>query len=297
MLIQVIATAPPYADYLAEIANHPLICGLRLNTVMPLRESPQEALDRLSRLNKPIWVDLKGRQLRVAAAAIPPFTEVKISHKISVETPVDVFFSDGTEHGRIVAVDGDRLILGNGPRRVIGPGESVNIIHPSLKILGTLTSTDKAYLSATNSLGMTHVMLSYVEQTSDIDEVIKYLPKAEIILKIETQKGLAFVRKHGNKYGRLNAARGDLFVEVSKPHKIISGLRDIIAADSSAIVSSRILNSMAHHPVPLSAEISDVAYLLSLGYQTFMLGDAVCLDRDPLIETLNLLQDISQEIN
>jgi hypothetical protein len=38
-----------------------------------------------------------------------------------------------------VDVDGDRLILEDGPRRLVGPGESVNIVHPSLEIEGTLT--------------------------------------------------------------------------------------------------------------------------------------------------------------
>ena len=99
----------------------------------------------------------------------------------------------------------------------------------------------------------------------------------------------------GSKLGRLIAARGDLFVEVPKPHKIISALNEIIQADPHAIVASRVLDSMAFHPVPVSAEISDVAYLISLGYQTFTLGDTVCFERDTLIEPLNLLGEISQE--
>ena len=45
--MQVIVTAPPYADYLQEVVEHPLVCGLRLNTVMPLREGPEEAIRRL----------------------------------------------------------------------------------------------------------------------------------------------------------------------------------------------------------------------------------------------------------
>ncbi|RPH60879.1 MAG: hypothetical protein EHM81_05380 [Chloroflexi bacterium] len=128
-MISAIVTTPPYASFLAEVASHPLVRGFRLNTVMPLREGPQEALERLGQFGQPLWVDLKGRQLRVVGAAIPPFTEIRVSHRIKVQTPVDIFFSDGTEMGRLAAVDGDRLILADGPRRLIGPGESVNIIH------------------------------------------------------------------------------------------------------------------------------------------------------------------------
>ena len=293
MNIRAIITAPPYADFLDEVAQHPLVCGLRLNTVMPLRGGPAGALERLRAFEQPLWVDLKGRQLRVVGAAIPPYTEVRISHRIRVDTPVDAFFSDGVERVQVVAVDGDRLILADGPHRLIGPGESVNIVHASLRIEGTLTQTDRAYLAAMRELGLRHILISYVETPSDVEEVRALLPDAEVMLKIETQRGLDYAREHGAAQGRLVAARGDLFVEVLRPHRIVGALRDVIAADPEAVVASRILDSLAHHPVPASADIGDVAYLLSLGYRTFLLGDAVCLGRDTLLEALNLLEAIT----
>jgi pyruvate kinase len=228
-------------------------------------------------------------------AAIPPYTEVRLSHPIQVRTPVDAFFSDGLEHVRVVAVDGDRLILEDGPRRLVGPGESVNIVHPSLRIGGTLTVTDRAYLAAMKETGMKKVMLSYVESVSDVREVSRLLPGAQVMLKIETEKGLTFARTHGASHGQLMAARGDLYVEVLRPHRIVSALRTIVEADPDAVVASRILESLAHTPIPDSADIGDVAFLLSLGYHTFMLGDAVCLRRDSVIEALNLLQAVAGE--
>lgn len=293
--IQVIVTTPPYADFLDEVARHPLVCGFRLNTVMPLRGGPADALERLRSFGQPLWVDLKGRQLRVVGAAIPPYTEVRLSHRIRVTTPVDAFFNDGNECVRVAAVDGDRLILADGPRRLIGPGESVNIVHPSLEIEGSLTETDRAYLAAMGELGLRRVMLSYVEYPADEDEVRGLLPEAEIMLKIETRRGLDYARKHGARHGRLIAARGDLYVEVLQPHRIVGAVRDIIAADPEAVAASRILESLAYQPVPTSADIGDVAFLLSLGYRTFMLGDAVCLRRDSLLEALNLLEAVAGE--
>ena len=311
MPISAIVTVPPYADFLADIASHPIVSGVRLNTVMPLRESQREVLERLCRIfsardgvpaaedgglsNVPVWVDLKGRQLRVVGAAIPPYTEVKLSHRIKVETPVDAYFSDGNERVKVAAVDGDRLILADGPRRLIGPGESVNIIHPSLKIEGTLTNTDKTYLAAMKELGMTKVMLSYVESPEDVDEVKTLLPNAEVILKIETQRGLDFAKKHGSKHGHLMAARGDLYVEVLRPHKVAGAVKTIINADKNAIVASRILDSLAYQPVPVSADIGDVAFLLEIGYRAFMLGDQVCLRRDTVLEALNLLEEMGKD--
>lgn len=293
MKVSAIVTAPPYAPFLDEVARHPLVCGLRLNTVMPLRGGPAEALERLQALGQPLWVDLKGRQLRVVGAAIPPYTEVHLSHPIQVDTPVDAFFADGAECARVAAVAGNRLILEDGPRRLIGPGESVNIVHPSLKIEGLLTPTDRAYLAAMREAGLTRVMLSYVESPADVEEVRQLLPNAEVMLKIETQRGLDYARRHKNSQGRLVAARGDLYVEVPRPHQIVNALRDIIIADPQAVVASRLFDSLARHPVPASADIGDAAFLLALGYRTFMLGDAVCLQRDPVLEALNLLEAVA----
>ena len=294
MKISAIVTIPPYASFIDEVVAHPIVSGLRLNTVMPLRESPRELLERLAEYRQPVWVDLKGRQLRVTEPALPPFTEVKLSHAIRVQTPVDAYFSDGNERVRVAAVDGKRLILEDGPRRMVGPGESVNIIHPSLQIEGTLTETDRAYLAAMKELGLTKVMLSYVESTSDAEEVNSLLPNAEVVLKIETQKGLEFARREKYKHGQLMAARGDLYVEVLHPHKIIPALKDIIQADPQAIVASRILDSLAWTPVPVSADISDVAFLMEIGYRTFMLGDQVCMKRDSVMEALNLLWEMGK---
>ncbi len=295
MDVRAIITVPPYADFLEDVAAHPLVSGLRLNTVMPLRETPAEVLARLAGLGKPLWVDLKSRQLRVVGAAIPPYTEVQLSHPIEVDTPVDAFFNDGVECVRVAAVDGNRLILADGPRRLVGPGESVNIVHPSLKIHGLLTETDRAYLQAMGEVGLRRVMLSYVESPADLQAVQALLPDAEIVLKIETQKGLAFARQHRHTHGRLMAARGDLFVEVQYPHQVIGALQTVIDADPHAMVASRVFDSLAFHPVPTSADIGDAAFLLSLGYRTFLLGDAICLRRDTVLEALNLLEAIAGE--
>ena len=143
--------------------------------------------------------------------------------------------------------------------------------------------------------GLKSVMLSYVESEEDIAAVRAILPDAKMILKIETRRGLEFTRRHGPKFGQLIAARGDLYVEVLEPHRIISALREVIAADPKAGVASRIFDSLGRHPVPDSADIGDAAFLLSLGYRTFLFGDIVSLRRDSLIEALNLLEAVARE--
>jgi len=296
MAVSAIVTAPPYAPHLAEVVRHPLVSGLRLNTVMPLSEPVVEVLSRLQRLGKPLWVDLKGRQLRVVGAAIPPYTYLQLSHPIEVRTPVDAFLADGREHVRIAAVDGNRVILENGPHRLVGPGESLNIVHPSLRVEGTLTECDRQYLAAMRQLGLRRIMLSYVESPADVDELRGLLPDAEVLCKIESRRGLAFARRHRSSHGHLVAARGDLYVEVGRPHRIVSALKQVIDADHDALLASRLFDSLAHHPVPSSADISDAALAYTLGYRTFVLGDAICFDRDQVTAALNLLQAVVGEL-
>ncbi|EYF01112.1 hypothetical protein [Chondromyces apiculatus] len=325
MDVRAIVTLPPYAPFAEDVARHPLCAGIRLNTVMPIAGPPRAVLERLSALGVPLWVDLKGRQLRVVGAAIPPFTEVRVSHRVQVNVPALAFFNDGEEQARIVAVDGDRLILEDGPRRLVGPGESINILDPSLAILGTLTDTDRAYLDAMRDLGLRNVMLSFVEREEDAIEVEEALPDANLVLKIESPRGIDFARRLGGKAApklpgrtdaedeaisslsasaasppprrhRLMAARGDLYVEVLRPHRILGALRDILAADPNAIVASRLFNSLSRSTVPDCADISDAAYLMTLGYRTFMLGDDVCLARDSVLAALNLLGAVAAEL-
>jgi hypothetical protein len=297
MQVRAIVTAPPYASFLGEVARHPLCAGFRLNTVMPVKGGPDEALDRLTAFGQPLWVDLKGRQLRVVGAAIPPFTEVTVSHRIRLRTPADAFFNDGREHARVVAVDGDKLILEDSPRRFVGPGESVNIVDPSLEIEGTLTATDRAYLAAMKKRGLHRVMLSFAERGEDLEEVESLLPGAEVVAKIESQKGLSWAAGGLTGGRRLMAARGDLFVEVLRPHRIVGALRQILRADPRAIVASRLFPSLAKRPVPDSPDIGDAAFLLALGYRTFLFGDDVCLRRDSILSALELLEAVAREMD
>ena len=74
-----------------------------------------------------------------------------------------------------------------------------------------------------------------------------------------------------------------------------TALRQIITADPHADVASRLFDTLAHHPDPASADIGDAAFLLSLGYRTFLFGDVVCLQRDTIIEALNLLEAVAGE--
>ena len=200
MSIGAIVTIPPYAPFIREVARHQIVSGLRLNTVMPIKGPLEDMLKRLddetkNAGNKELWIDLKCRQLRVKEYWVPPYTEIKISHNIKVETPVTAYFSDGNEQATVVEVDGDRLIMLEGPKRVVGPGESINIVHPSLSIEGFLTETDKRYIESACKVGIHNYMLSFTEMQEDIEALYKLDAEAKTVAKIESQKGMNYVKQ------------------------------------------------------------------------------------------------------
>jgi pyruvate kinase len=298
MGVDAIVTVPPYADFIDEVLHHRIVSGIRLNTVMPTKDSLEELLKRLddkSRIaGKDLWVDLKCRQLRIKNYGVPPFTEIELSHEISVNTPVKAYFSNGTEYATVVEVNKNRLIMLDGPKRVVGPGEAVNICDASLKIDGYFTETDLKYVEAGLKTGVNHYMLSFVEGKSDIEAFKKMYPETYVVAKVESGKGMDYVRNEWNNEARLMAARGDLYIEMKMPHQIIESVETIVGKDKSAIAASRIFGSFAESLEPSCEDIGDVDNLMRMGYKTLMLGDDVCMRRDSVISALNLLNAMSE---
>ena len=298
MAVNAIVTMPPYAPYIGEVLKHQIVSGIRLNTVMPVKDSLEDVLKRLSddaaKHGKELWVDLKARQLRVATYAVPPFTEIELSHTIAVDAGVKAYFSDGKESATVAAVNGNKLIMLEGPKRVVGPGEAVNIPHHSLQIDGYLTDTDKRYIDAAVKIGLHNYMLSFVEGKGDAEALKEMDSKATVIAKIESRKGLRYVAEEWNSEARLMAARGDLYIELQMPHHIIQALESIIAKDKAAIAASRIFPSLAYSLEPASQDIGDADNLLRMGYRTLMFGDDVCMQRDSIISGLNLLRAMAE---
>ncbi len=274
-------------------------------------DNPESILYKLKAetQGKKLWIDLKGRQLRVKTHASPPYTAIELTHSISVETPIDAYFSGGLQRARVLQVDGNQLIMEDGPRRPIGPGESVNIPHPSLKIDGYFTERDKEYIKAAAKVGLDHFMLSFVEGQSDIDEfnqlyanameqLGKPYQKPTIAAKIESRKGIRYALKEWREDCQLMTARGDLYLELthgddSQAHDLLKVTERIVGRDPSAIIASRILSSLENSYLPTCSDMSDADNLLRMGYRSLMLGDEICQKRESAISAINCLEAIA----
>jgi len=283
--LSLMATLLPSFPHFKRFANDPRLQGVRFNTAMMDREELNKELSLAKNYNMPFYFDIKGRQLRVEEV-YPHKThlELELNYPIKVKTPVPVLFKAGEDEALLLRIEGNRLIFEGGPAYMVYKGESLHIRHPSLEVIAPrfrdfeIEKTLKA-----KEAGFKKFFLSYVESQNDVDEFRELVGKyAEIYLKIESKKGLEYVSTKFSKQDNLIlvAARGDMYVEVDKPHDIVKALKLIIERDSEAIVGSRILLSIVDRPVPSCSDFCDLAYLYNIGYKNMMLCDELCLKED-----------------
>ena len=310
-------TVPPYAHF-KDIVTHPTVEAVRLNTTLPVHDSLDTILSNIKAQADPkdVWIDLKCRQLRIQDYNVNITNEkethyITLSHNITLNTPSEMFVDDGNYVGKINSVqNGNQIVVESSTENRYGlplpsqgevgirPGMSINILDPSLKIDGYLTQKDKDYIDAAKKVGMHNYLLSYVEQKSDIEDILKLDPDAQIIAKIESKKGLDFVKKVYPKYKgnvHLMAARGDLYVELDKPDEIITACEHIINADPEAVLASRLFESLKNpNQMPKSQDIFDVYCGMRMGYKRFMIGDDVCLKKESVESAIGLFDTIVQ---
>jgi len=234
----------------------------------------------------PLYFDVKGRQLRVTEVyAHKDRLELDINHPVEVETPTPVLFKAGADGALLKGVTngGTHLIFEGGPEWMVTKYESLHIRHPSLKVLGpTFLEPEVKRIEEARKAGFNKFYLSYVECQKDVDEFRELVGNAEIKLKIENKRGLSFVANDFRKQDGLSlvAARGDLYVELDKPHEIMSALKLIINKDSEAQAGSRIMLSIAQEPVPSCADFLELAWMYDIGYRDMLLCDEICLKED-----------------
>lgn len=287
----------PSFPHFKDFCFHPSVAGIRLNSAMIHSADLDNELKIIEDLQPtvPLYFDVKARQLRVRETLVfPDHMELKINHPIEVETPTLVMFKAGADRALLERIEGDgkHLIFRGGPRFMVKEGESLHLRHPSLKVLGDpILDYEIEKIKKVVDAGIKRYYLSYVEDNLEIDELRKYIGSdAELILKIESQKGLDFIKTKYNKTNntRPMAARGDLYVELDRPHEILAAMKTIIKADSNSFVGSRLLLSVINEPVPECDDFSDLAWLYDIGYRNFLLCDELCLKGDLLNRGVNV---------
>lgn len=286
--MEIIATVPPphKKELVERIAGHPYVDALRFNTGARTVTLPLDTLRWLQELShgKPIWIDLKGRQLRITRWADLEFDPIQLNHKIKVDLPATIILRNGTDEGislPIRRVEGRNVFVDSGGRFVVGEGQSVNIHGENLRVEGYLTRLDEAYINAANLLGMKNFMLSFVEKKTDMQRIGVLAPDANLVLKIESEKGMELLgdlpaEYLQNRNMHLMVARDDLMTNLSNPCDIIDVTQRILNLDSRAIVASRILTSLVKSTRPVLGDLADLKILRESRCYRIMLCDDLC---------------------
>lgn len=295
----------PSFPHFNRFANDDRITGIRLNSAMMSNPELDKELELIQKhpTSNPLFFDVKGRQMRVTEV-IPNKDRliIKLNHPIQVRTPCVVLFKAGADQALLdhLEDDGHTLVFNGGPAYKVVAGESLHIRDKSLVIKGNIfTPLELEKIAKVKAAGFSKYFLSYVEKQSDIDEFQELVGKdAEIWLKIESIPGMQFIQKDFKKADNLVlvAARGDLFVELDKPHHMIEALRLIIEKDPRACVGSRLLLSVINSPVPSCADLVEIAWLHDIGYRRMMLCDEICLKENLLASAVSVFDGIKRDL-
>ena len=275
-----IATLPSLnnMEKVKKVFSNPHIAEVRFNTGVQTAYSIEETLDMLKNLSikfhKKLWIDIKGRQLRVTKWADPMYSCVEISHRVQVSYPASVYFRNGDRVNIAHIKDGNKLFVDPLPREALGAGQSVNILAKDIEIEGYLTEKDRLYLEACKKMDLNFIMASFVESFDDLAQILQVLPKAHIVSKIESLKGISFIKQYN--VPNLMAARDDLYLQSGQNYSILEHLKTIISRDSGAICASKIFLSLEKREIVDLADYSDLELMYNMGYRKFMLCDNVC---------------------
>jgi len=304
-----ISSLPPVhlEELLKSIIEHPIVDAVRYNTGVRSAYNPYETISRILALtvplNKPLYIDLKGKQLRAIEWGIVPDSPVILNHKITVELPAEIHMR-GDARGIVRKINNGNELYVDCKEGLVGKGQSINILGKNLKIEGGLLDLDHQYIRAMLDLGLMRFMLSFVENKDDVRElqeaIVRHsrgtvsVDECEIVFKIESQAGMDFVRnelteKHfseGSAY-RLMAARDDLQIHIGVD-QMPAATRDIVRKDPRSICASRLLMGLEDGGVT-EADKSDVEHMRTLGYKHFMLSDGI--SREHSVEALKFWQE------
>jgi pyruvate kinase len=286
-----IATLPSIyrTELLETIMAHPMINGVRYNTGAKSPYSPHETLAHLDcmaqKYNKTLWVDLKGRQLRITKWTGSEYG-IYLNHSVKVQFPAKVHFRGGD--WATLKKARKNVIFVDPPPEFAGAGQAINIVGPSVDVQGYLTRRDIAYIEAAKRLGIYNFMLSFVESMDDITEVENIMQLGiesevlNLVLKIETKKGIEFVKKQKDVFWGfeniyLMAATDDLSMDYAGAEVMLpNAMGAIIKADPKAIFASNIFNSLRSSENLSLPDVLSLKKTWEMGYKNFLFQDEIC---------------------
>lgn len=304
-----IATLPTYVcekdlDVAEKVLATPQIQAARYNSGGASPLPPLHILKKLKHLadshSKKLYIDLEGRQVRVAHWTPMSRGVVQLNRKFELELPGSVFFR-GAGWCEITNFDAEQSKIYFEPRHgrneyFFGEGQSAHVVAKCFKVESYLSENDLRYIEAACQVGITNFMLSFVEEIADLGVFRQvFISHAnstsdlEVVLKIESPAGVNLIKSYPSIVTHwlcnLMAARDDLFLGYDGHHHLlVPALKTIINADPQAIVASRLLSGLERGSEISMSDISDAVLMSQLGYTNFMFSDELAFKIDQASE-------------
>lgn len=170
--------------------------------------------------------------------------------------------------------------------------KDVNNSSKRLKIIFDISELKSLDYFIKNNLE--YLALSFTESGEQIEEVKKMVPKAKIISKIESVRGVENYNKILDSSWGVMIARGDLGEAI--PLEQIPCLQKSLAGkavkkEKFVIVATEMLLSMVENLIPTRAEVSDVANAIYDGASAVMLSEETAIGKYP-VESVDFMNKI-----
>lgn len=211
-----------------------------------------------------------------------------------------ILLNDGNLELKVESVDGSEIsctvvyggILKNN-KGINLPG--VNVSAPSL------TDKDREDAQFVLGLGVDFLALSFVRCAEDINDLKAIVSEAgantNIIAKIEKPEALDDIDGILDAADGIMVARGDLGVEL-KPEQVPVAQSQLIDGARQkfkpVIVATQMLESMIENARPTRAEVSDIAYAVTLGADAVMLSAESAAGSFP-VESVEMMDSILRQ--
>ncbi len=217
-----------------------------------------------------------------------------------VELGDRILLADGTLELEVDKIEGTEITCTVIYGGKLGNHKGINL--PGVKVSApSLTEKDKADAKLAIELGVDFLALSFVRSAEDINDLRElmdsYNSDARIIAKIEKPEALKAASKILDAADGIMVARGDLGVELN-PEQVPVAQHQLIdlarAKFKPVIVATQMLESMIENARPTRAEVTDVAYAVTLGTDAIMLSGETAVGAFP-IDAVKMMDRISRQ--
>lgn len=217
-----------------------------------------------------------------------------------VEPGDRILLADGTLELEVDAIDGTEInctVIYGGK---LGNHKGINL--PGVKVSApSLTEKDKADAKLALELGVDFMALSFVRSASDINDLRELInahnSDARIIAKIEKPEALDEASSILDAADGIMVARGDLGVELNPEQVPVAQHQLIDLARKKfkpVIVATQMLESMIENARPTRAEVTDVAYAVTLGTDAIMLSGETAVGAFP-VDAVKMMDRIARQ--